>query len=264
MQDLTLALIQAELVWEDTPANLAKCDKMIGAIQEPVDLIILPEMFNTGFSINPEPISQKYMGPVFEWMQQKAKQTGAALTGSVLTHVEGKYYNRLYWVYPDGAHQFYDKKHLFRLGKEWQVFSPGQTKTIVEWKGWRILPLICYDLRFPVWSKNRLISGQHEYDLLIYVANWPVVRKFAWKTLLVARAMENLCYVAGTNRVGKDGSGMNHSGDSLVTDMKGQILKQANAYKAQTLITTIYGIELVKFREQFPFSLDWDDFEIRQ
>jgi omega-amidase len=263
MQDLTLALIQSELVWENNDANLAAFDVYIRDIGQPVDVILLPEMFNTGFSINPEKINQEYMGQVFRWMQQKAKQTNAAIAGSVLTRVGQKYYNRLYWIFPDGSHQYYDKRHLFRLGKEWQVFTPGQTKTIIEWKGWRILPMICYDLRFPVWSKNRLLNGMYEYDLLIYAANWPVVRKFAWKTLLVARAMENLCYVAGVNRVGQDGTGMNHSGDSLVVDMKGQILIQAEAYKTETIINTIYSNELKKFREQFPFSLDWDDFEMK-
>jgi len=263
MQDLTLAMLQSDLVWENTEANLTSFDVTIRGITQPIDIIILPEMFNTGFSINPEKINQEYMGGVFVWMQQKAAQTNAAVVGSVLTHVAGKYYNRLYWVFPDGTHQFYDKRHLFRLGKEWQVFTPGKTRTIIEWRGWRILPLICYDLRFPVWSKNRQNGGVHDYDLLIYVANWPVVRAHAWKLFLQSRAMENLSYVAGVNRVGLDGLGMDHSGDSLVADMNGQIMAMAEAHKTETVVTRIYARELVKFREQFPFSLDWDDFEIK-
>jgi predicted amidohydrolase len=220
-------------------------------------------MFNTGFSIRPENIAQKPEGHAFAWMQQKAKLFDAAICGSILTLENGNYYNRLYWVFPDGSHQQYDKKHLFRLGKEWQIFSPGKQKVIIDYRGWKISPLVCYDLRFPVWSKNRLIDGRHEYDLLIYVANWPAVRRYAWKQLLIARGLENLAYVAGVNRVGQDGHGINHSGDSMLVDAKGQILAQAGDYHKEVLTITISKTELEEFRKNFPFSLDWDDFEIK-
>ncbi len=263
MQDLTLTLVQNELFWEDSDKNLAAFDRIMQDINEKTDLIILPEMFNTGFSINPENIAQKPKGIAFAWMQEKAKLFDAALCGSILTLENGNYYNRLYWVFPDGNHQQYDKKHLFRLGKEWQIFSPGNQKVIIDYQGWKISPLVCYDLRFPVWSKNRLIDGRHEYDLLIYVANWPAVRRYAWKQLLIARSLENMAYTVGVNRVGQDGHGINHSGDSMLVDAKGQILAQGSDYHKEVLTITISKTELGEFREKFPFSLDWDDFEIK-
>jgi predicted amidohydrolase len=263
MQDLNVSIIQADLFWEDIPKNIEAFTRKIDGIDEETDLIILPEMFNTGFSINPDTITEEYLGPTFNWMQQMAKERNAAITGSVLTKVEGNYYNRLYWVEPNGSHKFYDKKHLFRLGKEWKIFTPGTKSLVVEWKGWKIKPLVCYDLRFPVWSKNRLIDGQYEYDLLIYVANWPAIRKYAWKHLLISRALENLSYVAGINRVGQDGHAINHSGDSMLVDTKGQIIAQANAYHEEMITTRLSFTELQNFRDQFPFSLDWDEFELK-
>ena len=262
MQDLKLALIQADLFWEDTAKNLAAFDVKTQAIEEGTDLIILPEMFNTGFSINPEKISEEPEGSTFRWMQRMAKQKNAAITGSVITRENDHYFNRLYWVFPDGTHWHYDKKHLFRLGKEWQVFSAGSQKTIIEYKGWNICPLICYDLRFPVWSKNRMIDGNFEYDLLIYVANWPEVRNYVWKHLLIARALENQAYVVGVNRVGPDGNAINHTGDSMVLDAGGKIIAQAKPFKEEILTAVISKKDIETFREKFRFSLDWDDFTI--
>lgn len=262
MQDLKLALIQADLFWEDTAKNLAAFDAKIHAVEDGTDLIVVPEMFNTGFSINPEHISEPPQGNTFNWMKQKAKQKNAAISGSVITQENDHYFNRLYWVFPDGTHRQYDKKHLFRLGKEWQVFSAGSQKTIVEYKGWKICPLICYDLRFPVWSKNRMINGEFEYDLLIYVANWPQIRSYVWKHLLIARALENQAYVVGVNRVGTDGNNINHTGDSMVLNAGGEIIAQAKAFKEEILKAKISMLELENFREKFRFSLDWDDFTI--
>lgn len=263
MQDLTLTFIQAELAWEDTRQNLDNFDRKFRDIDQNSDLIILPEMFNTGFSINPKGIAEPPMGRTFCWMQEKATEKNAAITGSVLTVENQKYYNRLYWVFPDGSQRQYDKKHLFRLGKEWQVFSAGNEKIVVDYKGWKILPLICYDLRFPVWSKNRLIDGNYEYDLALYVANWPAVRKYAWKHLLIARAIENQAYIAGVNRVGTDGHNINHAGDSMLLDAKGQIIAQAYPYHEETITTVISKEELNNFRKQFQFALDWDEFEVK-
>jgi len=262
MQNLTITIIQAELVWEDIQKNLINFDEKLKNLDEKTDLIILPEMFNTGFSINPKPIAEPPEGKTFRWMQEKSKQHDAAVCGSIITEDKGKYYNRFYWVLPDGSCEHYDKKHLFRLGKEWEVFSPGKKRVIIEYMGWKILPLVCYDLRFPVWSKNRLLDQEFEYDLLLYVANWPVVRKYAWKHLLIARALENIAYVAGVNRVGVDGNNMNHSGDSMLIDTKGQIIAQAKAYH-ETLITIyISKTELEDFRRKFRFALDWDEFQV--
>ncbi len=262
MQDLKLALIQANLFWEDTEKNLAAFEIKIHAVEEGTDLIVLPEMFNTGFSINPEKISEESLGNTFSWMQQMAKQKNAAVTGSVVTRENDNYFNRLYWVFPDGTYRQYNKKHLFRLGKEWQVFSAGSQKTIVEYKGWKICPLICYDLRFPVWSKNCMIDGKFGYDLLIYVANWPKVRNYVWKHLLIARALENQAYVVGVNRVGSDGNSIKHTGDSMVLNAAGEIQAQAKPFKEEILSTVISKTGLEAFREQFRFSLDWDDFTI--
>lgn len=262
MQDLNIAIVQSDLVWEDTRKNLAAFDRKLQHVEPVTDVVILPEMFNTGFSINPDKIAEKPVGKAFRWLQKKADDLHCVITGSILTDLKGKYFNRLYWMMPDGKFKTYDKRHLFRLGKEWQVFSPGTEKLIIELKGWKILPLICYDLRFPVWSKNRYIDGSYEYDFLFYIANWPVARKYAWKNLLIARAIENQAYVAGVNRVGQDGHGVNHSGDSMVLDAKGQIIAQANPYQEEIITAQLSYDELTNFRNNFTVGLDWDEFEV--
>lgn len=262
MRDLNICLLQSYLYWEDAEKNLAAFESKISVIDQPTDLIVLPEMFNTGFSIQPEKIAEAPFGKTYRWMQRMAAQKNAALTGSVLTHEKGKYFNRLYWVYPDGTSLQYDKKHLFRLGKEWQVFTAGTQKLIVTYLGWKICPMICYDLRFPVWSKNRLIDGEYEYDLLIYVANWPEIRNHAWKHLLIARAIENQAWTIGVNRVGDDGNGIGHSGDSMVLNPQGQKVAQAQPMQDQTVFAKLSKTELEDYRSQFKFSLDWDDFTI--
>ncbi len=262
MQDLTLTLIQADLAWEDAGKNIENFTRKIDGITKTTDLIILPEMFNTGFSINPDGIAEPPGGKTFSWMQETARAKGAALAGSVLTEENGNYYNRFYWVNPDGTHHQYDKKHLFRLGKEWKVFSAGKEKTIIDFKGWKILPLVCYDLRFPVWSKNRLIDGKFEYDLAIYVANWPVPRIYAWKQLLIARAIENLAYVVGVNRVGKAAGNIDHSGYSMLVNAHGHIIADAKPNEEKMITGNISKTDLEKTREKLPFAMDWDEFEI--
>lgn len=263
MQDLNIALVQSALVWENPEQNRTNFDRKLEEIDTEVDLIILPEMFNTGFSINPGKNAEPEEGPTFEWMQLKARENNCTITGSILTESDGKYFNRLYWVYPDGSFLTYDKRHLFRLSTEWKVFSQGTTKQIVELNGWKILPLVCYDLRFPVWSKNSYINGEYGYDALIYVANWPVARKYAWKHLLIARAIENQAYVAGVNRVGQDGNGIHHSGNSMALDAKGQIIAQADPHIEEIVFTQFSYEELTAFREQFTIGPDWDGFDIR-
>jgi len=263
MQDLTVTIIQPDLVWEDTKANIQKFDKKLGEIPPETDLVILPEMFNSGFSIKSDNIAQPPDGTAFRWLKQKAAQLKLVITGSILTKVDNQVFNRLYWMQPDGEFKTYDKRHLFRFGGEHKILTPGKEKIIVELKGWKILPLICYDLRFPVWSKNRLIEGVQEYDLLIYVANWPVARKYAWKNLLVARSIENQVYCLGVNRVGVDGYGNQHSGDTMVIDPKGQILTQSTPFNECMLSVTLHFDELKSFRDEFPVGMDWDDFEVK-
>jgi len=262
MQDLSISIIQSNLAWEDTETNLLNFDDKLKQVHKPTDLVVLPEMFNTGFSINPEKIAEKVGGFSLTWMQEKAAQLDCVVTGSILTQVDQNYFNRLYWVRPDGSYDFYDKRHLFRLGKEWQVFKGGNKKIIVELKGWKICPLICYDLRFPVWSKNRLLDGEYEYDLLIYVANWPEARNQAWKQLLIARAIENQAYVVGVNRVGNDGNSISHLGDSMIIDHMGDVLASTSPFKEELITFLLKKNDLLNFRKKFKFSLDWDRFEV--
>ena len=262
MQDLSITILQSNLVWEDTEANLNNFGSKLNQIDNPADLIVLPEMFSTGFSINPKKIAEKPDGRTFCWMQEKAVEFNCVVTGNVLIDDNGKYFNRLFWVRPDGSFDYYDKRHLFRLGEEYKVFSAGQKRVVFELNGWKVFPQICYDLRFPVWSKNRYLNNQYEFDLMIYVANWPEVRSYAWKQLLIARAIENQAYVVGVNRVGNDGKQIPHSGHSLILDFKGQILARAKPHKEETITTKISHAEMKNFREQFTVGLDWDGFEI--
>ncbi len=262
MQDLKITVIQSDLIWEDVQANLAGFDNKLDKIKELTDLVVLPEMFNTGFSINPKKNGEKPDGRTFCWMQEKAALLKCVITGSVLINAGGKYFNRLFWVRSDGSFDFYDKRHLFRLGDEYKIFSAGQMRVVFDQFGWEIFPQICYDLRFPVWSKNRYIEGEYEFDLMIYVANWPEIRSYAWKQLLVARAIENQAFVVGVNRVGKDGNQIPHSGDSIVLDFKGQTLASANPHEEEMLTTQISYSEMKAFRDQFTVGLDWDAFEV--
>ena len=257
MQNLKISLLQTSLHWQDKSANYKKFEALIQRTGD-TDVIILPEMFTTGFTMEPEQLAESFPGPSIDWMATQAKLADAAITGSIVTKLGGNYYNRLVWMTPDGSYQTYDKRHLFRMANEDKHYSAGKDRLVVEYKGWRICPLICYDLRFPVWSRN-----QNDYDLLIYIANWPSVRREPWKTLLPARAIENLCYVAGVNRVGEDGNGFPHSGDSMVIDPKGTCLfYQADQEIVETL--TLDAEALLKFRKRFPADRDADDFNIKQ
>jgi len=262
MQDLKIALVQSSLVWEDAEANLKNFDQKLKALPPGTDLVLLPEMFNTGFSINPLKIAEKSDGKSVNWLRNKAKEMGCVITGSILTDVDGKFFNRLYWMQPDGSFQNYDKRHLFRMGEEVHVFTPGAERPVFELKGWKILPLICYDLRFPVWIKNHFDNGKYEYDLIVCVANWPAVRQYAWKNLLIARAIENQAYMAAVNRVGDDGNGKAHTGDSVVADAQGAIVAAANPGEEQIITATLRYSELQQFRKQFTVGLDWDEFDL--
>lgn len=262
MQDLNLTLIQARLAWEDKAANLAHFADIIRKLEGPTDVIVLPEMFSTGFSVHPAPLAEEMEGPTVEWIRGIARETGAAVVTSFIYHEKGQYFNRLVWMMPAGNCMFYDKRHLFRLAGEHHRFSAGIQHLVVEYKGWRFRPLVCYDLRFPVWSRNRYLAGIYDYDILVYVANWPNIRSHAWKSLLLARAIENLSFVAAVNRVGADGNGIDHSGDSAVIDPSGRIIAAAEPGADTIIKATLSWESLRAFREKFDFGPDADHFTI--
>jgi omega-amidase len=262
MQDLKITIIQTNLIWENSEANLTALDQKIDAIKEETDLIVLPEMFSTGFSMNPERCAEITGGTAFQWMRRKAGSCKCTITGSILTKDRDLYYNRLFWMKPDGSYQVYDKRHLFRFAGEHKFFEAGNKKLITTLQGWKICPLICYDLRFPVWSKNRFDNDVYEYDLLIYVANWPERRSRPWKSLLIARSIENMAYAIGVNRIGKDGNNIDYSGDSMVLDFKGNFLHEAHPNTECIKTITLSYEELKSFRAHFKVGLDWDSFNI--
>jgi omega-amidase len=247
---ISVSLIQHNIDWENKESNLDFYQTQIDKI-ETTDLIILPEMFTTGFTMDPKPFAESMNGPTIQWMKSNASKMNSAICGSIIIEEEGKYFNRFIWVNPDGSIHQYDKRHLF--SGEDKNYTPGNKKVIIEYKGWKICPLICYDLRFPVWSRNT-----EDYDLLIYVANWPDKRKSAWKSLLVARAIENQCYVIGVNRVGRDSKNY-YSGDSSLINALGEVL-YINSHIEEVYSTTISKYDLTKVRNLFPFLKDKDNF----
>lgn len=262
MQDLTITLMQASLAWKDKEQNLRKFGDWIAGLSTKPDLIVLPEMFSTGFVVEPAGVAETMDGPAMQWMKLQAEISGCTITGSLVISESGKYYNRLIWMRPDGSYETYDKRHLFRMGNEHERFAQGQSKLIVELNGWKIMPLVCYDLRFPVWSKNKLAGGEYDYDFMIYVANWPASRSLQFRSLLVARAIENQVYLAGVNRVGPDGNGVAHQGDSAFIGFKGNYLLQCPPDKEHIATYTLSWQALEDQRRQFAVGLDWDRFSI--
>jgi omega-amidase len=260
MQDLNITIIQSELHWEDKVKNLEMFAGKIAALSG-TDLIILPEMFTTGFSMRPELFAEKMDGATVSWMRYRAKEKNCVITGSFICEEGGAYFNRLVWMRPDGTFETYDKRHLFRMGEEDKYYGAGEKRIVVELKGWKICPLICYDLRFPVWSRNK---KENIYDLLIYVANWPERRAHPWKSLLVARAIENQCYTVGLNRIGNDGNSIYHSGDSAVLNFKGELISKTMPGKESIETVSLNYKELEEFRKIFPVMLDADDFSISE
>lgn len=264
-----LTLIQPELYWHDPVANRAMLEERIFNLPEKTDLIVLPEMFTTGFTMDARAVAEPMNLTTFRWLKQMARQTGAVVTGSYVVKESNAYYNRLVWMQPDGEFDVYDKRHLFRMAGEDGVYTAGTRRIVKEWKGWRICPLICYDLRFPVWSRNTgfnspssaVADSPFAYDLLLYVANWPAPRRNAWNVLLQARAIENLSYVAGVNRVGVDGNQNQYTGDSALINFKGDVLfRQADAEVVHQQALSLD--DLRAFRERFPANLDADGFTI--
>ena len=261
---LRITLVQTPIHWHSIEANLAMLEEKIWQLEGPTDIIVFPEMFTTGFTNEAASLAEPMNSRTFRWMKQMAQQTQALLIGSYIVREQHHFYNRLLWMEPDGSFAHYDKKHLFRMSDEHTIFSPGPERLIKSWKGWHICPLICYDLRFPVWSRNiNTDTGELSYDLLLYVANWPAARRLAWSTLLQARAIENLSYVVGVNRIGEDGNQVKYDGHSAVFDFEGKTL--FNAEDAETLTTcTLAKEELVAFREKFPAYRDADLFLLQQ
>lgn len=263
MQDLKITIIQSDLHWEDIDANLAMFEEKIWQIGESTDVIVLPEMFSTGFTMNAPKLAEMMNMRTFRWMKQMAGQTGALVMGSFIANVHDRFYNRLLWMEPEGTFKTYDKRHLFRMANEHHVYTPGESLLIGHWKGWRICPLVCYDLRFPVWSRNRWNPSlkKASYDVMVYVANWPRVRVNAWEALLKARAIENLSYVVGVNRVGIDGNGIEYNGQSSIIGPKGDAVFTVEGMEA-VRTTTISANSLQSYRDKFPAFLDADDFSI--
>lgn len=256
MENLRITTVQTALHWEDAAANLAVFDQKLAGLTGKTDLVILPEMFTTGFSMNATQVVETMEGPTVNWMREKASVLGAVVTGSIIIEESGHFFNRLVWMRPDGKSECYDKRHLFTLAKEHETYTAGKKKLVAEWKGWRICPLICYDLRFPVWSRN--VEGYH---LLIYVANWPEKRSHHWRQLLMARAIENQCYLAGVNRIGTDEMGFDYIGDTSVIDFSGKIIYQVSGVE-DVFTTTLSGQALFDFCKSLQFLPDQDKFEI--
>lgn len=267
MQSLRSTLVQSPLAWEQPRANLAHFDSVLGPLAGATDLVVLPEMFTTGFTMRPEKNAERHEGDGLLWMKQKAAQLGACIAGSICVQEGGNYYNRLYAVKSDANYQSYNKRHLFRMGNEHAHYTAGKERTIVKLKGWNILPLVCYDLRFPVWCRNRWKKENNElranYDILLFVANWPEVRNFAWKQLLVARAIENQCFVIAVNRIGADGNLVMHSGDSMVIDPLGRVISKTKAHEQHAETVLVEPEVLLDARKKFPVGLDADDFGLK-
>jgi omega-amidase len=262
MSKLTFTLIQSFLHWEDKQANLKMFDEKIRGIKEKTQVVVLPEMFSTGFSMKPEQLAETMHGKTVQWMKKMAADKKIIVTGSAIIEENGNYYNRLIWMLPNGQCGQYDKRHLFAYGEEDQHYASGTQRLIASANGWKINLLVCYDLRFPVWARQQFDQRQKfEYDILIYVANWPERRATAWKTLLRARAIENQCYVIGVNRVGKDGNDINYRGDSMVVDPLGEILYHKE-HEEDVFTITLGKENIQQAREKFPFWKDADKFEI--
>ncbi|MFO7962933.1 MAG: amidohydrolase [Desulfobacterales bacterium] len=253
MDDLSVTLIQTELYWEDIEANLKAFDATIDGIPEPTDVIVLPEMFTTGFSMDAPRFAQEMTGSAVSWIKEASRKKSADVMGSVIIRENGNYFNRVLWAKPDGSLFTYDKKHLFRMIGEHKVFTPGEKHLTVAVKDWKLRPFICYDMRFPIWTRNI----DNAYDVAVFIANWPEKRAPHWKLLMPARAVENQCYVIGVNRVGKDGKGFPHSGDSAVIDPMGNIVFQ-KAHESFVRTFRLTYDRITFYREKFAAWMDAD------
>jgi omega-amidase len=276
MSSLNLTLIQSNLHWEDKQSNLRMFEEKISSIKDRTSLIILPEMFSTGFSMKPEILAEPMDGEAVQWMKRISAEKKVILTGSLIIEDGGQYYNRLIWMLPNGQYGYYNKRHRFAYAGEDQHYAAGSKRLIASVNGWKINLQVCYDLRFPVWARQQPVTSsdglsalpphankpaQLEYDVLVYVANWPERRNHAWKTLLQARAIENQCYVIGLNRVGNDGNNIYHSGDSMIIDPLGEPLYH-KAHTEDIYTHSLSKERLEEVRAKFPFWRDADEFRI--
>lgn len=257
MDELKVGIIQSELHWEDPNSNRKMFESKIGSLNSEADLIILPEMFTTGFSMNAAELAEEHEGPTLEWMQTIAVEKNTAITGSIIVKDQGRFYNRLYFVFPDGSYHWYDKKHTFTLAGEHRTYTAGNQKLIINYHGWKICPLICYDLRFPVWARNT-----EGYDLLLYVANWPKKRITAWDALLRARAIENMSYCVGVNRVGPDGNNHEYVGHSAVYNVLGDLISSEEKELAFSETVVLSKTHIQTTRKQLQFLEDRDTFSL--
>jgi predicted amidohydrolase len=271
MSTITITTIQTDLHWENKEANFRMLEDKLRSIEEKTEIIVLPEMFSTGFSMRAAELAETMDGDTVSWMKERAEKYRVVLTGSLIIEEEGKYFNRLIWMLPNGQYGYYDKRHLFAFAGEDQYYTAGQKRLIASVKGWKINCQICYDLRFPVWGRQQsnttFSAGEEqepslEYDVLIYVANWPQRRSHAWKTLLCARAIENQCYVVGVNRVGNDGNDIHHSGNTMIIDPLGEVLYHM-ADDEDIFTITLQKDHLESVRAKFPFWKDGDGFLIQ-
>jgi predicted amidohydrolase len=263
MSDLKVTLIQTQLHWENIADNLRMFDEKINAIPERTEIIVLPEMFSTGFSMQSEKLAETMDGSAVQWMKKKSAEKNVIITGSLIIKDGDRYVNRLIWMQPNGVYGVYDKRHLFGYAGEHEHYLPGDKRLIAQVKGWKINLTVCYDLRFPVWARNAIVpeTGAPAYDVLINVANWPERRSTPWKTLLQARAIENQAYVVGVNRVGNDGNNIYHSGDSSVIDPLGEIIYQ-KSHDEDIFTCTLERARLEEVREKLPFLKDADRFQV--
>jgi len=258
-EELKVTIIQSQLYWEDIDANRIQFSEKIKEIKGKTDLIILPEMFTTGFTMNANSLAETEQGETLKWMQEEALKNNCAITGSIIISENDNYYNQLYFVFPNGTFRTYNKRHTFTLAGEDKVYSSGNERLVIDLLGWKICPLICYDLRFPVWARNT-----NNYDLLIYVANWPQRRISAWDALLKARAIENMSYCIGVNRTGIDGNGHPYNGHSAAYDVLGEQISDANNEIEFTQTITLQRAHIEKNRKHLQFLNDRDFFDLHQ
>ena len=256
MRDITISLVQFDIAWCDSAANLAQLDTRLRAIDTSPDLVILPETFTSGFFMQPADVAQAMKGPAVTWMRDSASSMGAHIMGSLIIVDDNRYHNRLVCAHPDGSISYYDKRHLFSYAGEHHQFTPGNHRLEININDWKVCPLICYDLRFPVWSRNTT-----DYDLLVYVANWPAVRTEAWSSLLKARAIENQCFTVGVNRTGSDGNGIDYAGASVVFDMGGQKISELGGDDATATVKLSHA-DLAEYRKRYNFLADRDSYTI--
>lgn len=257
MKNLVVGLVQHIITPNAPEENLARYAAALAAMNKKVDLIVLPEVFTTGFCSSARQYAETVGGRAYQWMQEQAQKYNAVVTGSLVVKKADEYFNRLVWMHPDGTYTHYDKRHLFRMAGEHTRYAMGDKRVLVELNGWRILPLICYDLRFPVWSRNK-----NDYDMALYVANWPSARALHWNRLLQARAIENLSYVIGVNRVGMDEAGQHYAGDSSIYGPAGELI--VTSQEPDVLVVELFAEHLREYREQFPAHLDADNFSLSE